>query len=77
MEASARRIEEDERNLSEKLEILAGQFQSYLLYFHHMDVTPTDRHGTQAYIRRTCTMEQKKENTTRKEGEERNPILLE
>jgi hypothetical protein len=42
-----------------------------------MDVTPTDRHGTQAYIRKTCTMEQKKENATRKEGEERNPNLLE
>jgi hypothetical protein len=77
MEASARRIEEDERNQSEKMERLAGQFQIYLRYFHHMDVTPTDRHGTQAYIRRTRTMEQKKENATRNEGDERNPILLE
>jgi hypothetical protein len=77
MEARERRIEEDERNQSEKLERLEGKFQIYLCYFDHMDVTPTHRHGTQAYIRRTRTMEQKRENATRKEGEGRNPILLE
>jgi hypothetical protein len=76
MEASARRIEEDERNQSEKLERLAGQFQIYLRYFHHMDVTPTDQHGTQTYIRRMRMVEQKKENAARKEGEESHPMLL-
>jgi hypothetical protein len=77
LEAIARQIEEDKRNQSEKLERLAGQFQIYLCYFHHMDVTLVDRCGTPTCIRRMHMVEQKKENVARKEGEERNPILLE
>jgi hypothetical protein len=59
LEAIARRIAEDQRNQREKMERLAGQFQLYLLYVHHMDITPADRRRTPAYIRKTRTMEQK------------------
>jgi hypothetical protein len=76
LEASARRIAEDQRNQSEKMERLAGQFQLYLRYVHHMDITPADRRGTPACIRKMRTVEQKKENEARKEGDESHPILL-
>jgi hypothetical protein len=70
LEANARRITEDQRNQSEKLKRLAGQFQLYLRYVHHMDITPADRRGTPTCIRKTRMVEQKKENEARKEGDE-------
>jgi hypothetical protein len=76
LEASVRRIEEDQRNQSEKMERLARKFQIYLHYVHHMDITPVDRCRTPTCIRKTRTVEQKKENEARKEGDESHPILL-
>jgi flagellar motility protein MotE (MotC chaperone) len=60
LEANARRIVEDQMNQREKMERLAGQFQLYLRYVHHMDITPADRRGTPACIRKMRTVEQKK-----------------
>jgi len=58
------------------MEQMARQFNLYLRYVHHMDITPADRRGTPACIKKMCTVEQKKENAARKEGEESHPILL-
>jgi hypothetical protein len=76
LEANAKRIVEDQRNQRKKMERLVGQFQLYLHYVHHMDITPTDQRGTPACIRKMCTTEKKKENEARKEGYEIHPILL-
>jgi hypothetical protein len=65
LEAIARRIAEDQRSQNEKLERLAGQFHLYLRYVHHMDITPADRCGTPACIRRTCMVEQKEEECSK------------
>ena len=43
LEANARGIAEDQRNQGEKIDRLVGQFQLYLRYVHHMDITPVDR----------------------------------
>jgi hypothetical protein len=76
LEASARRIEEDQRNQREKVERMAQQFQLYLCYVHHMEITPTDQRGTPACIRNLCMVEKKKKRKARKEGDEIHPILL-
>jgi hypothetical protein len=76
LEASAISIAEDQRNQSEKIERLAGQFQLYLRYVHDMNITLVDRRGTPTNIRRTRTVEKKKENEVRKEGDEIHPICL-
>jgi hypothetical protein len=55
---------------------MTRQFHLYLRYVHHKDITPADRCGTPACIRKTRTVEQKKENEARKEGDESHPILL-
>jgi hypothetical protein len=55
---------------------MVGQFHLYLLYVHHMDITPTNQRGTTTIIRKTHTVEKKKENEARKEGYEIHPILL-
>jgi hypothetical protein len=72
LEASARRIAEDQRNQNEKMERMAGQFHLYLHYVHHMDITPTDRCETPACIRKTCMVEQKRR--TRQERKEMKSI---
>jgi hypothetical protein len=51
LEAS-KRHREDQRNQGKKIDRLAGQFQLYLRYVHHMDITPADRRRTPASIRR-------------------------
>ena len=76
LEASAKRLDEDQRSQKEKMERMVGQFYLYLRYVHHMDITPADRSRTLACIRKTRTMEQMKENEARKDGDERHPIIL-
>jgi hypothetical protein len=76
LEASAKRIAEDQRSQKEKMERMAGQFHLYLRYVHHMDITPADRCRTPACIRKTRTVEQRKENEARKDGDESHPIIL-
>jgi hypothetical protein len=76
LEASARRIAKDQRNQREKMEQLAGQFQLYLRYVHHMDITPANQFETPTYIRKMRMVEHKKESGARKEGDEIHPILL-
>jgi hypothetical protein len=41
-----------------------------------MDITPADRSGTPACIRKTCTVVQRNENEERKDGDEKHPIIL-
>jgi hypothetical protein len=76
LEASARRIAEDQRSQKKKMERMVGQFHLYLRYVHHMEITPVDRRRTPTGIRKMCTVEQRKENEARKEGDESHPILL-
>jgi len=76
LEASAKRLAEDQRSQKEKMEQRTGQFHLYLCYVHHMEITPTDRSGTPACIIRACTMEQRKENKARKDGDAKHPIIL-
>jgi hypothetical protein len=60
LEASAKQLAEDQRNQTEKMERMVGQFHLYLRYVHHMDITPADQSGTPACIRKTCTVVQRK-----------------
>jgi hypothetical protein len=76
LEASAKRLAEDQRSQKEKMERMAGQFHLYLRYVHHMEITPADRSGTPACIRKMRTVEQRKENEARKDGDARHPIIL-
>jgi hypothetical protein len=76
LEASAKRLAEDQRSQKEKMERMAGQFHLYLRYVHHLDITPADQSGTPACIKKTRTMEQRKENKARKDGDARHPIIL-
>jgi len=55
---------------------MASQFHLYLRYDHHMDIAPVDWSGTPTCIIKTRTVEQRKENKARKDGEERHPIIL-
>jgi hypothetical protein len=56
---------------------MAGQFYLYLRYVHHMEITPADQSGIPACIRKMHTVEQRKENEARKDGDVRHPIILE
>jgi hypothetical protein len=73
LEASAKRLAEDQRSQKEKM---VGQFHLYLRYVHHMEIMPIDRSGTPACIRNTHTVSQRKEKEGRKDGDERDPIIL-
>jgi hypothetical protein len=76
LEANAKRLVEDQRSQKEKMERMAGQFHLYLCYVHHMEITPVDRSRKPSCIRKMCTMEQRKENEARKDGDARHPIIL-
>jgi hypothetical protein len=76
LEASAKRLAEDQQRQQEKMERLTGQLHLYLRYVHHIDITPTDRNGTPTCIRKICLVEQREENEARKDGNEEHPINL-
>jgi hypothetical protein len=76
LEASTKRLVEDQRNQKEKMECMESQFNLYLRCVHHLDITPVDRRGTPICIRKTCTVERRKENKARKDGNTRHPIIL-
>ena len=42
LEASAKRLVEDQRSQKEKMEQMADQFHLYLRYVHHIDITPAN-----------------------------------
>jgi hypothetical protein len=58
------------------MERMAGQFHLYLRYVHHMDITPADRSGTPACIRKTRTVVQRDENKERKDEGKKHLIIL-
>jgi hypothetical protein len=74
--ASAKRLAEDQTSQKEKMERMAGQFHLYLHHVHHMEITPAYWSGTPTCIRKMCTVEQRKENEARKDGDARHPIIL-
>jgi hypothetical protein len=52
LEASTKRISEDQRDQKEKMEQMEAQFHLYLHYVHHMDITPADWNGAPTCIRK-------------------------
>jgi hypothetical protein len=76
LEASTKRLVEEQRSQREKMERMAGQFHLYLRYVHHMDITPADRKGTPTCIRKMRTVVERKENEVGKDGDESTPIIL-
>jgi hypothetical protein len=76
LEASAKRLAEDQRSQQEKMERLTGKFHLYLRYVHHIDITPANRNGTPTCIRKIRLVEQREENEARKDGDEEHPINL-
>jgi hypothetical protein len=64
------KVEKDQKG---KMEWLAAQFHLYLRYFHHMDITPADGHGTPAQIRKTCMTSQKEDNKIQENGQKEHP----
>ena len=76
LEASAKRLAEDQQSQQEKMERLTGQFHLYLRYVHHIDITPTNRNGTPTSIIKIRLVEQREENEARKDGDEEHPINL-
>jgi hypothetical protein len=76
LEASAKRLAEDQRSQQEKTERLTGQFHLYLRYVHHIDITSADRNGTPVCIRKIRLVEKREENEAKKDGDEEHPINL-
>jgi hypothetical protein len=76
LEVGEKILVENQRSQQEKLERMAGKFQLYLRYVHHIDITPADRNGTPTCIRKIHLVEQREENGTKQEGDEYHPINL-
>jgi hypothetical protein len=55
---------------------MARKFHLYLHYVHHIDITPTDRNGTPACIRKLRLVEQGEGDVAQQEGDEEHPINL-
>jgi len=64
LETITKLLVEVEKDHKWNMEHLAAQFHLYLRYFHHMDITSVDGHGTPAQIRKTRTTSQKEDNNS-------------
>jgi hypothetical protein len=76
LDASKKRTAEDQKNQKEKLERMAGQFNLYLCYVHHMDITPTDGNGAPTWIKKTHTVAQREESKDKVKYGKKNLIIL-
>jgi hypothetical protein len=76
LDASTKRIAEDQKNQKEKLERMAAQFHLYLCYVHHMDITPADGNGAPTRIRKTHMVAQREESKDKAKDGKKNLIIL-